>query len=355
MNRILRGTLIVFAPLLACSDPLAGETCGQDVFAIGQAIINGAQQEQFLGLAAQEIAAIVLIDNGDWPVGSACTGVLVRPNFVLTAGHCLVIESPLVHLGTTGGHADTARVTRTIIHPELDIALLEIEPAASLQGLAISAESPDDRWLGRRVELAGYGLTESGQPRGLRFAVEPIVDVTANKLRVDGGGRSGACEGDSGGPLLSRGSDGRVLVSGILSTGQASCVGTDGFTRTDRVADWLDSNLPASQTSDDIPCGQITASGRCSSDMALRCVAGQLLAESCDSEQVCGWDVQASHFGCVAAAVDPCQGAGSLGLCDGDRALTCLGGKLVSRDCAACGACVYSTSSGAPQCASIEQ
>jgi hypothetical protein len=317
-----------------------------------QAIINGADREQFLGLGAEETAAVVEIDDDPWPNGSLCTGVLLRPDWVLTARHCLAIEQPLVQVHQTREHMTSSHVVDTRAHPDLDVALLHIDPPAEgVQLPSVATEIVESDWLGQQVELAGYGLTETNAPGGLRFAVEPIAELTETKLRVDGAGRSGACDGDSGGPLLARGGDGRVLVLGILSSGQDSCVGRDSFVRADLLTDWLATNLPTIANPDRVPCGQIGASGSCSYGSALRCVDGALLAARCASDQPCGWDVNAKRFGCVAAETDPCQGSGSLGICEGTLAITCESGQRVSTDCAACGTCRYSTGTGTPQCA----
>lgn len=55
---------------------------------------------------------------------------------------------------------------------------------------------------------------------------------------VHGHGNSGACSGDSGGPLLARDEHGRVRVVGLLDAGHASCVEDDRYTRTDVLASW---------------------------------------------------------------------------------------------------------------------
>ena len=67
---------------------------------------------------------------------------------------------------------------------------------------AIESAGVDERWIGERAELAGFGIGEDGIPAGLSFAVETITEVSETTLTINGLGRSGACRGDSGGPLL---------------------------------------------------------------------------------------------------------------------------------------------------------
>ena len=57
---------------------------------------------------------------------------------------------------------------------------------------------------GVAVELAGYGLDEQGGSGALRYLVEQVVAASHSLVTVAGFGRSGACEGDSGAPLLMR-------------------------------------------------------------------------------------------------------------------------------------------------------
>lgn len=339
---------------VACSDPSQRSVCSTEPGSVDSALVNGASHEEFLGLADEEIAAIVEISDAPWPTGSVCTGALIRPNWVITARHCLVIENPLVHIRRAAQVVTSSRVVRSIAHPTLDVGLLEIDPAAAVEDgvrpLSVSTASDID-WLGQRVELAGYGLTQTNMPAGLRFAVEGVVELSDTMLRVDGLGRSGACEGDSGGPVLARSRDGRPVVLGTLSSGAASCVGRDSFIRTDAVAPWLDANLPEAGPDSAVACGQITSDGKCLYGAALRCVDHQLSATPCESGQVCGWDFASASFGCVSADADPCQGAGSLGMCDGNVAVTCVAGERVSHDCAACGKCQLAASNGSPRCA----
>jgi|SRR5688572_3682048 len=243
----------------SCSDPDPDPTelpidCDQ------QFIVGGDPIPQLLPLTSAQARAIVTVSltspESDHEE-TLCTGVVVGARAVLTARHCLDRDAD----GTWDSRVAGA-VTRTLValgspddpailqgppddawlHPELDVALLEagwLEDAAFDVAALLPITGPlDERWVGAPVELAGYGLSEFSEPPTLRFAIETVTRVEPSHVVVDGMGRSGACTGDSGGPLLGRANDGRTRVLGILDDGDSSCVGEDFYTRLDRMLDW---------------------------------------------------------------------------------------------------------------------
>jgi secreted trypsin-like serine protease len=119
---------------------------------------------------------------------------------------------------------------------------------ADVEPLAIATGEITDAWVGSTAQLAGLGQSESGSVGTIAFVSEPIVEVDAASIIVDGQGRSGSCHGDSGGPLLIAGVDGNAQVAGVLSIGEASCTGHDSYVRVDVVRRWIGEQINASAT-----------------------------------------------------------------------------------------------------------
>jgi len=132
------------------------------------------------------------------------------------------------------------RSSGVIMHPDLDAMIIELTPDAGFSTiLPLSTVGLDADSIGKHARLAGVGRTERGTLGELRFAEEPIIDVRPNEIWVDGNGASGACDGDSGGPLLGFDTEGRLGVLGVLSRGSSDCRGVDVYVRSSALRPWL--------------------------------------------------------------------------------------------------------------------
>jgi hypothetical protein len=322
-----------------------------------QPLVNGAVRESYLGLPLSQIHAIVEVVDPTRPDGSLCSAALVAPEWVVTARHCLQIPSPAVVVQGLGqGPLAVLAVLGTAAHPNADVALLRVDTSAADAGLsgivpiAAGGSSLPPLAAGDVVEMAGYGLTEDRTARALRFLAESITSLDTESIHVSGFGANGACEGDSGGPLLVRAQDGTAFVIGVLSSGSATCVGDDTYTRLDGIRDWIESVIgPHAVAPRD--CGTITAQGRCLYGSALWCSASELAAEACAAGEGCGWNRAQAAFRCVDRSADPCDGVDAIGACKGGNALSCESGVLRRQACVPCQACRIDGKTGSPMCA----
>jgi hypothetical protein len=278
----------------------------------------------------------------------------VRRNWALTARHCLQIEAPRIVAAAGDGSTATAHVVRSLAHPTVDLALLELgwpdEPSVTaFDPIAVSGSSVKLA-AGDVVTIAGYGLTETGASRELRFLAERIVATTGESITVSGFGQTGACIGDSGGPLLVRDPSGEVVVAGVMSTGSATCRDEDTYVRLDQLQDWIEERV-GQVVERPIDCGSITAQGRCLYGSALWCDGGVLVSETCSGSKPCGWAPEPARFGCVEQLSDPCRGVDSVGSCRDNAALSCSGGAFERVACGSCASCSIDGKTGSPFCA----
>jgi hypothetical protein len=356
-----------------CSD--SGSKVLEDEACTSSRIVNGQEVPRLFSLPSDQLRSIVAVllpsaGGSDW--AATCTGVIVAPGFVLTAGHCIDVDRDghldhplagsapdatiLVASGTNAAPT-RHRVDAAWLHPSFDVALLEAQELADASheapSLPLQLSPVDATWVGSPMEIAGVGMNESGDVGPLRFAIEPIARIVADYVVVDGMGQSGACVGDSGGPALARSDDGTVRVVGLLDAGDAGCVGEDYYLRIDRLAGWepMRSNVPTQVNTSKPPCAGLDETGVCLRGHSFSCVDGALVADDCSARgEVCGWSNESAAFRCESATRDPCVGLGSFATCDENgRVVACRDGTIVTADCGACGAsCVaWASPSGA--------
>jgi secreted trypsin-like serine protease len=234
--------LAASSALVAGCDSEPSDSCGA---ASVTAPLFGASTDPLELEAREQNAVVALTQSSNQVQGGLCSGVLINPRRVLTARHCaeLLPDDVSVFVGpSVAEHTFQVPVLRFKEHGTYDVAIAELEAAVPAD-LATPLEpitGADAIDVGMLATLVGYGLTEHDSLGVRLFLQEPIVEVDADFVTVDGNGRTGACVGDSGGPLLVRDEEGQHRIAGVLSAGSASCLGVDLYQRLERVRAWLD-------------------------------------------------------------------------------------------------------------------
>jgi Trypsin len=299
-------------------------------------------------LTPSQAAAIGVLRT---PAGEVhCSGALLSDRWVLSASHCMPpgLEHPLVFHTDIAGEDLALPALTHFAHPELDAMLFEVPTHAAVrmnvQPLAVWSAADGVPRLGQVLTLAGFGDTEDGTDGKRLFLDEPLVEVSAISLVVDGGSAGGACTGDSGGPLLATAPDQSVRIVGVLSEGSATCRGRDRYVRTDVLTDWI---RAVQDLREQDACGGLSWEGSCADGRASWCAGDHLEASDCQNHELCGWDSDRLGYRCVDEAADPCRGAGPNGSCDGNTLRVCMRGTLALTDCSACGGSCVEAGNGA--------
>ena len=214
------------------------------------AIVGGAADTGPLARSA----VMVLSSNG-----GMCSAVVLAPDAILTAAHCATgADSYRVHYRDEGGAPVMIEPAARAVHPgydakaiearrrSIDLALVRLpEPLPSRFEAAVLAAAPAAK--GERVVVGGYGVLREGEARTtgtFRTARLTVVEPygPSGVLVWLEGGSSGACLGDSGGPVAREGLV-YAVVSWAKGAGRASCGRTTQGVLVGPQRAWIDRTL----------------------------------------------------------------------------------------------------------------
>lgn len=230
--------------------------------------LNAATQPVIGGAAAPagkwpDTAAIL------WSGEQACTGTLIAPNLVVTAGHCVLGGAPdHVLVGASRLSApeegQTLAIQKWVEYPSsqstVDAAILILaEPATGIEPRAIaSGWAKLDIVNGAPVQLVGFGTIDKDGSVSTDALMEATTTITDYNCSMSAGCSTGAkpdgelgaggmgvdtCPGDSGGPVYLL-TDYGTFLTGITSRGydtnQYACSEGGIYERPDKILDWME-------------------------------------------------------------------------------------------------------------------
>jgi secreted trypsin-like serine protease len=184
-----------------------------------------------------------------------CTGTLIAPDWVMTAGHCgsitgSVVATPVafppalidVYIGSNkAGQGELVPVSQAIVSPDYiatqgyDVTLLKLSRASTHAPTLVAGAGETSSWAPAALEtIVGWGATSEGgdTPDTLQEAQVPVTtdaycagaysEFDARTMLCAGypDGGVDTCQGDSGGPLFGTTAAGVRRLVGATSFGE---------------------------------------------------------------------------------------------------------------------------------------
>jgi len=214
-------TLLALLALVGCKVEMNyAPVCeAPEVVSITSAVVGGAP--------SQDRRATVKVFNSD----GSCSGTIIGPHTVLTAGHC---NTPKVIAVEDFGAFE---VVEHFAHPgynsavRTDVRIVYVENELPAPFATIATDS----LVCERLVVQGYGIGSDGELH--ERDVETVARFDEVIIATEG-----SCNGDSGGPLWALRADGSYVLVGVTSFGSGAppeCEGPGGYMNLLVLGDWV--------------------------------------------------------------------------------------------------------------------
>ena len=211
---------------------------------------EGTEQSVVGGGTDGYYAGVVALLSADGTL--YCSGVIVGPQLVLTAAHCLETPIALVRISPTISTSTADwNIVDAAAHDRYqgkargsDLGLLMVD--RPLPGFDYRLPQTAGWGDYSEIDVVGFGRREAlAEGSGGVQSQRRTFVSTVSARRFHHGESS--CYGDSGGAVFDRSGDTPRLI-GIVSAGAADCTGESSAVRVDAHLDWLWRNLQSVRT-----------------------------------------------------------------------------------------------------------
>ncbi|MEU8631924.1 RICIN domain-containing protein [Amycolatopsis sp. NPDC048633] len=172
--------------------------------------------------------------------GTACSGALVAPQWVVTAASCV----PSADQATVTAGTETRHVTRVVPRTDRDLALVQLTyPVTGVTPLRVGTAAPAP---GESLKTEGFGRTTTEWvPDRLTATAVTVGAATATTVALTSPAGTDPCKGDAGGPVLRESAGPAELAAIAVTSWQHGCLDStetrQGSTavRVDDLAAWI--------------------------------------------------------------------------------------------------------------------